>query len=125
MEKKEMNWQTKKLREIEMQKKDMSDQYNQQQNPNMDRIEKLMQSSLKQISPRKHQTWLSYVTELKTHVDYADIKNERVHITNNGKASWYTHRIPSGCFMCEDVNMRHVMLTIMEYMANQYPNNIF
>ncbi len=113
------------LRKIELQRNNMSDQYNQSQNENMDRIEKLQLSSMKNITPRKHQTWESYIIELKTHIDYADNKNEKVHIENNGKAAWYTHRAPSGCFMCEDVNMRHVMFTIMQHMAKQYPNNIF
>ncbi len=89
MDKKQMNWENKQLRNIQQQKEGTSDQYNQEQNENMDRVEKLVtdlqQSSMKLVSPRIHQTWLSYVTELKTHCDYADIKTEKIHIENNRK----------------------------------------
>ncbi len=117
-------WIDQELRKIDMQQKNISDKYNQEQNPNMDRIEKLMQSLNIMYRPRSGQTWQQYAIELITHVDYADHKNYETHIENNGKKAWHTHSKPA-CFMCEDVNFRNVLLTVITHMAKQHPNNIF
>ncbi len=116
-------WYLKELRKIERQRNDVNDKYNTLDkitNPND--IEKLINSSLK-YSPRHGQTWSSYATELATHIKYADEKNIKTHI--EGKTQWYTHRSPLGCFMCEDIAMRHTMHTIIIAMANKYPKEQF
>jgi len=81
-------WIDQELRKIDMQRKNMSDKYNQPQNENMDRITKLMQSDHIIYKPRTGQTWQQYATELQTHVKYADDKNYTTHIENNGKKAW-------------------------------------
>ncbi len=112
------------MRKIDMQQKNMSDQYNQPQNENMHRITKMMQSDHILYKPRTGQTWEQYSKELPIHVKYQNDINYKVHIENNGKKSWYTHMKPE-CFMCKDTDMINVLLTVIQMMAKAHPNDIY
>ncbi len=115
----------KELRKIELTRKGMLDKYNSvEAGVDLSDVEKVLNTSLK-FAPQKGDLWAKYVADLCMHVDYADDKNTKVHIENNGRLSWWTHRSPSGCFMCEDVALRHVMLQVLQLMAKKYPKNTF
>ncbi len=117
-------WFEKELEKLELQQKGLRDQYNTLDEPaDVTKAERVLNSNLK-YSPSKHHTWSDYVLELETHVKYADEKNSKNHI-NGARGAWYTHRSPLGCFMCEDIALRHVMLQVLQLMANQYPKNKF
>ncbi len=119
----ENKWYIKEMRRLEIEQKKLHDNYNSEiQKSNQNDIEHLLNSTLKYSPDRRH-TWETYVQELVTHIKYADDKNTKAHI--EGKTPWYTHRSPLGCFMCEDIALRHVMLQILQLMAKQYPNNKF
>ncbi len=116
-------WYLKELRRIEAQKNNLNDKYSTLEKiTNRNDIENLINSSIK-YTPRHGQTWSSYASELSTHIHYADEKNTKTHI--EGKTQWYTHRSPLGCFMCEDIAMRHVMHRIIIEMAKKYPKEVF
>ncbi len=118
-------WYESQLRKIELQRQGLLDKYNStEEGVDLGRVEKKPISEHK-CAPKVGQTWQDYANELITHVKYADDKNYQVHIENMGRKSWWTHRSPAGCFMCEDVNLRHVMLTIIQAMALQYPKSVF
>lgn len=78
------------------------------------------------IAPKGGQTWATFLTELKVHIQHAAKKNIKIHIIkgSRGKA-WFTHTRGDGCFMCEDINLIHVMYSVMLLMAEQYPKNRF
>ncbi len=120
----ENNWLKKELASIERQRKGLIDQYNTEEKPkNQHDFDNIIHADLR-FAPKEHQTWESYIKELKIYVDFADKKNTGAHI-NGVRGAWYTHRQSSGCFMCEDVNLRHVMLSVLQIMAKQHPTNIF
>ncbi len=117
-------WFDKELDKLEKQQKGLHDQYNTLDNPiDVKKAERVLNSNLK-YAPQLHQTWQQYVQELETHVKYADEKNTQSHI-NGTRGAWYTHRSPLGCFMCEDIALRHVMLQVLQLMAKQYPKTSF
>ncbi len=119
----ENNWLKKELIKIENQRKGLVDRYNTEDNI-IDRndVEHLLNSSLR-YTPEPHQNLSQYTKELEMHVKYADDKNTKTHIT--GVKMWHTHRNPSGCFMCEDIALRHVMLRVIQYLASVSPNQSF
>ncbi len=111
------------MRRLDLQRKNLNDRHNTlDEQTDTNDVEKLLNSSLK-YTPESYQTWQQYVAELQTHIKYADDKNRRTHI--EGKRPWYTHRSPLGCFMCEDIALRHVMLRVLQLMANAYPDTKF
>ncbi len=113
------------LRKIELQKQGLLDKYNTlEEGVDLGRVEKIPLSKHK-CAPKEGQTFEDYAKELLTHVKYANDKNYQVHIENMGRKSWWTHRSPSGCFMCEDVNLQNVMLNVIQSIAKQYPKSVF
>ncbi len=117
-------WFDEEMRRLELQQKGLNDQYNTRDNPlDVKKAERVINSNLK-YAPQLHQSWEQYVKELETHVKYANDKNTLAHI-NGTRGAWYTHRSPLGCFMCEDIALRSVMLQVLQCMAKQYPNNSF
>ncbi len=120
----ENNWLKKELRKIELTRKQMNDQYNTlEESPHISDIDKQVYLPHK-FAPVSGQTWQSYIEQLKIFVKFADEKNIATHI-NGPRRAWYTHKSSPSCFMCEDVDLRHVMLTAMELMAKQYPKSIY
>ncbi len=78
------------------------------------------------LYPKRGQTWGSYLTELKVHMEHAFKKNWKVHVVIGVRGKpWYTHTRSDGCFMCEDINLIHSMYSVMLLMAEQYPGNKF
>ncbi len=121
----ENNWLKKELRRIEQTRKGMiEDQYNTLNEP-LD-IHDISQKVNKphKFAPQEGQTWSSYVDQLAIYVKYAEEKNTSTHI-NGPRRAWYTHRSSSSCFMCEDVDLHHVMLATMRAMAKQYPSQVY
>ncbi len=120
----ENNWLKKELRKIELTRQGMNDQYNTLEKPiNINDVDKQVYLPHK-FAPKEGQTWESYVEQLKIYVKYADEKNIATHI-NGVRRAWYTHRSSPSCFMCEDVDLRHVMLSAMELMSKQSPKSIY
>ncbi len=119
----ENKWFTQEMRRLDLQHQQMTDHYNTLEKvSDLNDDTQLINSHLK-YAPQEHHTWETYAKELATHVKYADDKNTKTHI--QGKRPWYTHRSPLGCFMCEDIAMRHVMLSVIISMAKQHPNTSF
>ncbi len=120
----ENNWLKKELRKIELTRQGMNDNYNTlDEKININDIDKQVYLPHK-FAPKEGQTWESYVEQLKIYVKYADEKNIATHI-NGVRRAWYTHRSSPSCFMCEDVDLRHVMLSAMELMTKQSPKSIY
>ncbi len=120
----ENNWLKKELRRIELTRKAMNDNYSTLEKPiDLANVENKHYLPHK-FAPQQGQTWESYVQQLKIYIKFATEKNASVHI-NGPRGSWYTHRSSPSCFMCEDVDLHHVMLHTMEMMSKQYPKQVF
>ncbi len=112
------------IRKIELQRKGMRDQYNTLDNPyDENDIEKIIHADL-EYAPKPKQTLQSYAQNLRIYYKLAAKKNIQTHI-NGPKGAWYTHRNPSGCFACEDMNLLSVMLQTLEYLASKNPDLTF
>ncbi len=121
----ENNWLKKELRRIELIRKQIpEDQYNTLDKP-IDKADVMSQTARPhKFSPQDGQTWSSYVDQLAIYVKFAEEKNISTHI-NGPRRAWYTHRSSSSCFMCEDIDLHHVMLSVLRSMSESHPNSIF
>jgi len=120
----EKNWAKKELSRIEMERKGTSDQYNTDKDPiDIHDVDNAVYLPHK-FAAKDGQTWESYIEQLKIYIKFADEKNISTHI-NGPRNAWYTHRSSASCFMCEDVDLRHVMFHAMLMMSKQYPKQIF
>ncbi len=116
-------WIEKELREIERVRQGNNDQYNTIGEKHVTDI--ISEPHLNhKFAPVDGQTFESYIEQLKIYIKYADDKNIATHI-NGPRRAWYTHKSSPNCFMCEDVDLRHVMLSAMLSMANAHPKDIF
>ncbi len=110
----------KEIRNIELQRKGMRDQYNSLDNPyDMHDVEKVTRSDL-EYAPNEGETLSSYYQRAKIYVKLTEKKNIQTHI-NGPKGAWYTHRNPSGCFACEDLNILNVLLRTLDIIQQKYP----
>ena len=66
-------------------------------------------------------TLKEYMITLKAYVKMHARKNINTHMLGNYE--WATHRHPQGCFMCEDTNMIHYLMSLIGYLANKYPED--
>ncbi len=112
------------LRKISNQTKNLRDQYNTLDNPyDSHDIEKVIDANL-EFAPSKGQTLKSYDETLKIYYKLCCKKNIQTHI-NGPKGSWFTHRNPSGCFACEDMNLMSVMMDVVHLLAIKFPEESF
>ncbi len=112
------------LDKIERSLKIGQDQYNSTENIIVkEDYEKILQADL-EYAPKKGETYESYYARLKIYVEYARKKNIKSHISGP-KGAWWTHRNPSGCFCCEDMNLMSVMIQTMHLQALKYPEATF
>ncbi len=110
------------IRKIDVQRKNMRDQYNTLDNPyDIDDIQKVTKSDL-EYAPNEGETLNSYYNRAKIYVKLCEKKNIQTHI-NGPKGAWYTHRNPAGCFACEDINLLNVILRTLEIIAEKYPDS--
>ncbi len=110
------------IRKIEIQRKNIRDQYNTLDNPyDLHDIEKVTNCDL-EFAPNQGETLLSYYERAKIYVKLQEKKNIQTHI-NGPKGAWYTHRNPAGCFACEDLNLLNILLRTIQLIAEKYPDS--
>ncbi len=120
----EESFYEKEIRKIELQRKQLRDQYNTLDNPyQSDDYEKVLHADL-EFTPKGGETWSSYCSTVLIYAKMNAKKNIQTHI-NGPKGAWYTHRNPQGCFACEDTNLISVLCSVLSLMSKQYPNNTF
>jgi len=109
------------LRKISVQRNGLRDQYNTLDNPyDINDIEKITKADL-EYTPNEGETLSSYYARAKIYVKMCEKKNIQTHI-NGPKGAWYTHRNPSGCFACEDLNLLNTLLRTLQLIAEKYPD---
>ena len=112
------------LRKIEMQKKKMRDQYNSLDNPvEPEDYEKILKRDL-DYTPKLNETYVSYAKKVEIYAKLIVKKNVQTHI-NGPKGAWFTHRNPSGCFACDDINLIETLVDTMLLIASRHPNQRF
>lgn len=117
-------WYEDEARKLEQIRKQVFDQHNTlEKRIDPDDIIHIIKSNLK-FTPEKGQLLTAYIEQLKVYVKFQDQTNINTHI-NGPKGAWWTHKNPAGCFCCNDLNLIHVMQTILNSLAIQYPDTRF
>ncbi len=86
-------------------------------------IRKLRQGKMLSYAISDKEKFSTWAIRMRVEVDNSAKKNSRTHVWNNGRGCWFTHKdkFGVGCFMCEDTNILHYMMSIIEYFAKTYP----
>jgi len=73
------------------------------------------------IAPSSGDTLADYIKKIEIYQQIARTKNWDTHVDNPYKV-WRTHKIPIGCFMCEDMAFINVLIQILKVLNKQDPN---
>ncbi len=84
---------------------------------------KIVNAKIK-IAPISGEKVKDYIKRLKIYQTIAHDKNWETHV-DNGKRTWHTHRLPVGCFMCEDTQFINVCMQVMQILADDNPKYEF
>lgn len=110
---------------LERQQKDMHDQYNEenQEFNSEEYARQLKLGSMLKYGIAANERLSNYMIRLQVHIDLAGTKNIDMHVKNNGRGCWFTHKdkFGQGCFMCEDLNLIHYLTSIIGHFAHKYP----
>ncbi len=114
----------KELRQLELQEKDLRDRYSTLDKPvDKANYKRIVNAQIK-IAPITGEKLKDYVMRLKIYQEIAKDKNYNTHVDNPYKI-WRTHKIPLGCFMCEDIQFIGVTIQVLELLSISYPNHKF
>ncbi len=109
---------------IQRQLENQHDQYNSLENNIQEEdVRKILKADL-EYTPKEGETWLSYYTRAKIYADFNAKKNIKAHISGP-KGAWWTHRNPSGCFCCEDMNLISVLIQTLQLQSKAHPEDIY
>ncbi len=84
---------------------------------------KIVNARLK-IAPISGENIKDYIKRLKIYQRIAHDTNWETHV-DNGKRTWYTHKKPNSCFMCQDTQFIGVCIQVMEILADANPKFTF
>ncbi len=86
--------------------------------------EKIINASQLDYAPRSAERYTDYIKRIKLHQEIAHNTNWRTHV-DNGRKVWHTHKLPSGCFMCNDTQMISVLIQVLTILAYKNPEGTF
>ncbi len=106
------------------QEADWHDRYNTNVKQESEHYYKKIVNAKIKIAPISGEKVHDYIKRLKIYQRIAHDKNWETHV-DNGKRTWYTHKLPVGCFMCEDTQFINVTIQVMEILADSNPKFSF
>ncbi len=65
------------------------------------------------LAPSTGETLEDYIKKILIYQEIAKTKNWNTHVDNPYK-TWRTHKIPVGCFMCEDMAFIGVLIQVLQ-----------
>ncbi len=114
----------KEMRKLELQEKELRDRYSTEDKAkDIHEYRRIVSAKLK-IAPNTGEKWTDYVTRIKIYQEIAKDKNWNTHVDNPYKV-WRTHKLPLGCFMCEDTQFINVLIQVLECMAEKHSQDKF
>lgn len=115
------------MQRIEREQRNLSDQYNSEQKEfdANEYVRRLRAGRNLEYGISIGEKLENYYVRLQCNVDLAAKKNIQAHVHNNGRGAWFTHKdkFGVGCFMCEDMNMVHYLMSFIGYYAHKYPKD--
>jgi len=114
----------RELRQLDLQEKNLQDRHNTLEKPaDKHNYQRIVNAKIK-IAPITGEYLKDYIMRLKIYQEIAREKNYNTHVDNPYKI-WRTHKIPLGCFMCEDIIFISVCIQVLEILAKEYPKYQF
>ncbi len=112
------------LRKLELQEKQLRDRYNtEEESLDPHDFKRIVNADIK-LAPQTGEKLKHYIEKLKIYQEISHKKNWDTHVDNPYK-TWRTHKIPLGCFMCEDQQFIRVILQVLEVLSSRYPKDKF
>ncbi len=72
------------------------------------------------LAPVTGDTLEDYIKKIIIYQEIAREKNWNTHVDNPYK-TWRTHKLPVGCFMCEDMAFIGVLLQVLQVISHNNP----
>ncbi len=114
----------KEMRKLELQEKQLRDRYNTEEKPlDKHNYKKILNADI-QLAPRTGEKIKDYITKIKIFQEIARKKNWETHVDNPYK-TWHTHKMPVGCFMCEDLQFINVLIQVIQLIQDGHPDHQF
>ncbi len=111
------------LNQLRREEQDLTSQYTNEEKLDINDYKTIVNAGLS-YAPERGERLSHYHDRLGIFIKLAAEKNRKTHIDGPRKA-WYTHRSPMGCFMCEDMNMYHVLFRVLGLLVISYPDYKF
>lgn len=124
-----MTYYDKELEKLEKQQRELRqhqesadrDRYNTEEKPlDLHEYRKILNANIN-LAPLSNETLSDYIKKIKIYQEIAKKKNWDTHVDNPYKI-WRTHKIPVGCFMCEDMIFIRTLISVLELLNEIHPN---
>jgi len=109
---------------VKRQEQEWHDRYNTTDSPIQKHFYKKIVNAKIKIAPISGEKIHDYIKRLQIYQTIAHDKNWETHV-DNGKRTWHTHKLPIGCFMCEDTQFINVCIQVMQLLADGNPEFTF
>ncbi len=76
-------------------------------------------------TPIEGETLSGYCRRMATLIQKLEEINLNAHTGRAGTKMWFTHRTPSACWICDQLNVMWFLYETMTLMSNTHPNLIF
>lgn len=82
-------------------------------------------TSQHEYAPNQGETPTTYLIRLKIYQKLASETSTKTHIETAKGRPWYTHRSPQGCFICKQLELLSITISVLEYFITKYPKSTF
>ncbi len=114
----------KEMERLEKLQKELHDRYNSEElEVDKHAYRKIINAKVK-LAPIGGEKWIQYIERIKIYQKIAFDLNWGTHVDNSYKI-WHTHKLSSGCFMCNDSAFIAVLIQVLECMAENHPKDKF
>ncbi len=117
-----MNYVDKELEKIEKQQRELRARQDQEDKDRYNTLEKTSNdknlymrivNAKINLAPSTGETLDDYIKKIIIYQEIAKTKNWQTHVDNPYK-TWRTHKLPVGCFMCEDNAFIGVLIQVLQ-----------
>ncbi len=112
------------LRKLELQEKQLRDRYStEEKSRDLHDYKRIVNAKIK-LAPVSAESLKDYIKRIKIYQDISKEKNWDTHVDNPYK-TWRTHKLPLGCFMCEDQQFIGVLIQVLQVLSDTHPKASF
>ncbi len=105
------------MRKLELQEQQLRDRYSTEEEPlDKHNYKNIVNADVK-LAPEHGETLKHYIEKIEIFQKISKDKNWDTHVDNSYK-TWHTHRLPLGCFMCEDQQFINVLVQVLKVISS-------